>query len=473
MRRLGYGVIDAIVDRVTGLRDQPATRPTDRTTMAQRLREPAPEHGSEPMAVLARALSDVLADGMRVDHPRFLAYVPSPSNFVGAMADALASGFNVFAGMWIASPGAAEVELVAVDWLRQWCGLPDGTGGIFLSGGSMANLVALAVARHARFGGDPDAARKGVVYCSDQTHASIGRALRTLGFGADRVRRLPTDGRFRLAPECLARAVAEDRAAGLTPYCLVANAGATTTGAVDPLPELADLCSAEGLWLHVDGAFGAAAVLADAGRAALAGLDRADSLTLDPHKWLFQPIECGCLLVRDRQFLRAAFYERPEYLRDVDSPGRSGEEVNFYDLGPQLTRGFRALKLWMSVQVFGVASFRAAVAHGIALAELAERHLRHDSTWDVVTPAQLGIVTFRHRFPGRTATETDELNARIARASVDDGAATISSSVLSGRTVLRLCAINPRTTVDDIEETIRLLSLIGSSLASENHREAA
>jgi glutamate/tyrosine decarboxylase-like PLP-dependent enzyme len=220
------------------------------------------------------------------------------------------------------------------------------------------------------------------------------------------------------------------------------------------------------LWLHGDGAFGAAAVLSERGRAALAGLDRVDSLTLDPHKWLFQPIECGSLLVRNLKHLRSTFHERPEYLRDIDAD-RTDEEVNFCDLGPQLTRGFRALKLWMSVQVFGLAAIRAAIARGIALAEFAERLLRAEPVWEVVTPAQLGVVTFRYVPRGRSASEVDEINAGIARTSLDDGFAVTSTTNLKGRSVLRLCTINPRTTEWDIAETIRRLGRYGEARAAE------
>jgi aromatic-L-amino-acid/L-tryptophan decarboxylase len=309
--------------------------------------------------------------------------------------------------------------------------MPAGSEGLITSGGSVASLTALVAAREARGGG-------GVVYLSDQAHVSILRDLRVMG--ESEVRVLRSDDAFRLSVSSVAAAVAADREAGLTPFAVVGNAGTTNTGAVDPLDELADLCAAEGLWFHVDGAYGAAAVLTEPGRAVLAGIERADSLVIDPHKWLFQPYEAGAVLVREPGLLERTFTLSGEYLRDT-----FGGEVNFRDRGIQLTRGTRALKLWLSVNVFGLDAFRAAVAHGIALAEHAEAVLRSRPGWEVVTPASLGIVCF---------TRVDADDSVISTETLLEGYAAPSTTVLRGQTVLRLCTINPRTTFDEIEETI-------------------
>jgi aromatic-L-amino-acid/L-tryptophan decarboxylase len=456
MRSFGYAVVDAIVDHLASLGEQPTARWADRPTMDDRMWETAPERGSDPGEVLTRAVRDVLTAGHRNSHPRYFGYVPNPSNYVGAMADALAAGFNIFSGMWMGSPGAAETELLVTDWMRGWCGLPEGGGGILLSGSSMANLVGIATARHARFGHDAEGARRGTIYYSDQAHSSVAKGARMIGVGLDRMRKLPSDGDFRLSIDALGEAVRADRAAGLEPYCVIAAAGTTNTGAIDPLPELADFCAAEGIWLHADGAFGAAAVLSEDGKRRLGGLGRVDSIALDAHKWLFQPIECGCLLVRDVRTLREAFYERPEYLRDADT---ADAEVNFSDMGPQLTREFRALKLWMSIQVFGMEAFRAAVERGIALAELAERELRESGRWEIVTPAQISVVTFRYAPPQLSDLKINKLNARIAQATLDDGYAALSTTELRGKTVLRMCVTNPRATEAEIRETVRRLGV--------------
>lgn len=451
MRAFGYQVIDLLVEHFESLAGKPATRSAARSVLEERLREPPPEAGAPPGAVLQRLQQDVFSQIMHLDHPRFFAFVPSPSNFVSVMADALAAGFNVFAGTWLEASGAAEIELVTIDWLRQLCGLPETAGGLFVSGGSMANLTALAVARHVKL---QDQTRDAVVYGSDQVHSSVDRGYRVLGFEPWQVRRLPSDEYFRLPLPALQQAVADDRAAGRRPFCVVANVGSTNTGAVDPLPALAEFCRREGLWLHADGAYGAAAVLCDRGRALLEGLDGVDSLSLDPHKGWFQPYEIGCVLVRDSCLLRETFQILPEYLKDVD---RAAEEINFCDYGIQLTRGFRALKLWMALQVFGLSAFRQAVARGPALGELAEQTLRRSPHWEIVTPAQLGVVTFRPALAGRSAAEVDTVCRRLVDEMIVDGFAMVSSTMLRGRIVLRLCTINPRATDDDIRETVRRL----------------
>src|SRR4051812_3947850 len=424
LRRLGYRAVDLVVDHLSRLRDEPPVRTGDRRALEAALREPPPEAPGDLDSALELLAREVLGNMQHGDHPRFFARVPSPSNGVAAVGDALAAGFNVISASWAGASGPAVLELVVLDWLRELCGLPEGAEGILLSGGSVSALTALAVARTER-GGD-------VAYVSDQTHASNVRALRVLGVPGIRV--LESDGAFRLRPEVVREAIAEDRRAGRRPFCLVATAGTTNTGAIDPLDELADLCAAEGLWLHVDGAYGAPAALTERGRTALRGMERADSLCLDPHKWLFQPYEVGCLLVREPGALARTFAMAPEYLRDV--AGVADDEVNFRDRGPQLTRGSRAIKLWWSVKTFGVAAMRDGIARGIALAERAQAQVERREGWEIVTPAQLAIVTFAY----------DGDNAELAERAVAGGYAAPSSTVLRGRTVLRLCTINPRTT---------------------------
>jgi glutamate/tyrosine decarboxylase-like PLP-dependent enzyme len=243
----------------------------------------------------------------------------------------------------------------------------------------------------------------------------------------------------------LERAIEKDRAEGKRPFCVIASAGTTNTGAIDPLSELSRLCKDRNLWLHVDGAYGAASVICNRGRDLLDGLELADSLSLDPHKWLFQPFEIGCVLVRELAHLRDTFLILPEYLRDTQ---QHSTEFNFTDHGLQLTRGFRALKLWMSIKVFGMAAFRAAVERGFALAEFTEARLRKMPGWEIVTPAQMGIVCFRYE------SADDAAHLRLVQGILKDGFALITSTVLQGRTVLRTCTINPRTTESDIEETL-------------------
>jgi glutamate/tyrosine decarboxylase-like PLP-dependent enzyme len=448
MRRLGYRVIDRIVEQLERLDELPPVRVGEATALRDALGGPPPEAPGDPEAALDALFEQVLPFGQLGHHPRFFARIGSPSNYVSVLADAAAAGANVFAGSWVGGSGPATVELVVLEWLRELCGLPEGADGVMLSGGSVASLVGLAVARTARLGErtPPEA----VVYVSDQGHASIPRALRVLGLADEQVRVVGADGSYRMTADAVRAEVEADLAAGRRPFCIVATAGTTSTGAVDPLVDLASLAREHGLWLHVDGAYGAPGVLCPAGRAVLEGLELADSLVLDPHKWLFQPYEIGCLLVREPGLLERTFALHGVYLRDT-----MGGEVNFRDRSVQLTRGGRALKLWLSIRVFGLAAFREAVARGIELAEHAERVLRSRPGWEVVTPAQLAIVCFRRA-------GDDALQSAISEATVAEGYAAPSTTELDGRVVLRLCTINPRTTVADVERTIERMEAHGA-----------
>jgi aromatic-L-amino-acid decarboxylase len=444
MRRLGYRVVDRIVDRLEGLGELPPINVGDAAKLRAALGGPAPEAPGDPDAALDALFEQVLPYVQAPDHPRFFARIGSPSNFMSVLADAAASGFNVFTGSWTGGSGPSTVELVVLDWLRDMCGMPLGTEGVLVTGGSVASLVALAAGRTAHFG--ERAPAEAVAYVSSEGHSSLPRALRILGIPEVRV--LPAGPDCRLGADDVRAAVEADRAAGRIPFCVVATAGTTSTGAIDPLGDLADLCADQDLWLHVDGAYGAPAMLTEQGRAALAGMERADSLVLDPHKWLFQPYEIGCVLVREPALLAETFALSGAYLRDT-----LGGEVNFRDRSVQLTRGGRALKLWLSIRVFGLAAFRGAVARGIALAEHAEAVLRDRPGWEVVTPAQLAIVCFRRD-------GDDALQSRIANAMVADGFAAPSTTEVGGRVALRLCTINPRTTNDDIARTIERMEAV-------------
>jgi aromatic-L-amino-acid/L-tryptophan decarboxylase len=447
LRRLGYRVVDLIADHWAQVEDRPPITVGRPEELATRLGGPPPEAGLPADEVLDQVMSDVLPFVQHGDHPRFFARIPGPSNPVGVLADTLASGFNVFVGSWTGGSGPAALELATVEWLRQICDMPPGTEGAFVSGGSVATLNALAAARASKLG---EHSADAVAYLSDQTHASMARALRVLGFAPRQIRVLPTGHDLRMPMRALTEAVAADRAAGMRPFCVVATAGSTNTGAVDPLDAIADLCQEQDMWMHADAAYGGPAMLSAAGRSALAGLGRADSLAIDPHKWLFAPYECGCVMVAQPGALAKAFALHPEYLADVSG---ESDEVNFFDRGVQLTRGFRALKLWMTIKVFGLAAMRGAVEHGLAMAELAQARLEA-AGWEIVTEAQLGIVSFCRRDPDDSPDEAQARLLRVVVAMQAEGVAAVSSTVLHGRTALRMCTINPRTTESDVAAAV-------------------
>lgn len=281
---------------------------------------------------------------------------------------------------------------------------------------------------------------------------------------------IAADEHLRLDVAALARAVDVDRRSGKRPFCVIATAGTTNTGTVDPLDAIADLCDGQDLWLHVDGAYGAAAILTERGREMLGGMERAHSLVLDPHKWLFQPFDIGCCLVRDVRWLEESFSEHPEYLQDTRDKMDMSREVNFCDRGVQLTRAFRALKLWMSIKVFGLDRFRAAIDQGISNAERAQQLLQEQGSFEIVTPARLGVVTFRFRPSACAEHDLNQLMRSIFDGIVADGHALLTTTVINGQTVLRLCTINPRTTDEDIRSTIDMIARVGADCYSTGIR---
>ena len=448
MRAMGHRTVDVLVDMLCE-EATPALRRASPAEMAGRVDPLPPPEGRGLDEVLAHLREDVLPYMSRLDHPGYFAFIPACGTWPGALGDLLASALNIYAGTWMEAAGPSQLELVVLDWFKDWIGYPRDAAGVLVSGGSAANMTALACAREALLGAMTE---RVVVYFSDQGHSSMARAARLLGFRSDQVRVLPTDREQRMRVDALAAAIDAAAAAGREPRLVAAGAGSTNPGAVDPLPELAALCAERGLWLHVDGAYGAFAALSERGRAALRGIERADSVTLDPHKWLYQPFECGALLVRDGALLRRAFEIVPEYLQDaaVDSG-----EVNFCDLGLQLSRGSRALKIWMSIQCLGLDAFRAAVDRCLDLAGHAQAHVEARPELELLSPARLGIVCFRRRGePGDGEEDVAERNAALVAGFEATGRGLVSSTRLRGRYAVRLCVMNHTSTEADVEAVL-------------------
>ena len=364
MRELAGQAAEILVRRIDGLKSQDAWDGDFREALEASLLEDPPEDGQPAGDVLRRAEREVLRFATRLDHPRCFAFVPSSPTWPGILADFLAAGYNINAVNWLVASGPSQVELVVLEWFRHWLGYPEGAGGIFTSGGSSATLNALVAAREAA--GNPE---RPVLYLSDQTHGAVARAARVVGVRPERIRALPSRGLLGLDVEALRAAIRQDRSAGLDPMAISANAGSASIGAVDPLTELADTAAAENLWLHVDAAYGGFAMLTEDGKRLLQGIERADSVALDPHKWFFQGYEAGCLLVKDMRTLENAFAVRPDVLQDTVW---GANHPNLVDRSVQTSRAFRALKVWVSVQTFGMAAFRQAVQQGIDLAAQAE-----------------------------------------------------------------------------------------------------
>jgi aromatic-L-amino-acid/L-tryptophan decarboxylase len=455
MQRIGRQVADLVAEHLATLRDQPAYRTLDRASTRKLFETAPPEHPTPFDAVLGQFKERIVPHHAREPHPRFLGYIPSCPTFPAVMGDWLATGFNFFAGVSMVAAAPTEIELIVLEWFRRWMGMPDGTSGLLTSGGSAATVTAVVAARHEVVGDDVSLLPTLTVYCSDQAHSSVMKAAWIAGIARAHVRAVPSDDRFRMRMDALRELVAQDRKAGLRPFLLCATAGATNTGAVDPLHELADFAAEQKLWLHTDSAYAGFSVLTDRGRKLLDGLGRADSLTLDPHKWLYVPFECGCLLAKDPKKLSNAFAIHPEYLQDV----RAKEaEVNFADYGEQLSRYSRALKIWFSIQYHGTAAVRQAQDEGMALAELAERIVRESDDMEVLSPAQFGIVCFRLRPQGMNdEAQLNALNERVNEKVNRSGFVLMSSTRLRGALSLRLCIPGYRTRAQDVRDVLDLV----------------
>jgi aromatic-L-amino-acid decarboxylase len=415
-------------------------------------------------------------------HPRFYAYVSGAGTVPGAAADLLASGLNMNAGGWRLGPSAVEIEMALTRWLAcDMFGMPEGSAGALTSGGAMANLIALKVARDARAGWDirADGVAAGPplgFYLSSETHVVSDRAADMLGVGADNVRHVPVDEAYRMRVDGLRAAVRRDREAGVRPLAVVANAGTTSTGAVDDLVAIADVCRDEDLWLHVDAAYGGPAMLADDLRPLFDGIGRADSIAVDPHKWLYTPLSGGCVLVRDMELMRRSFdLEYVSYIVKDEEHTDWGIDLGRHS--PNFSRGFWALKVWVSLLAHGRDAYARRISHDAALArylgELVEEHDR----FELMTPVSLSVTCFRFVPEGLPEAEgrdafLDGLNQRIMTELQLGGRVYCSNAVLGGRFCLRSCIVNYRTEAGDVEALLDIAAELGDTLDAEMRPEA-
>ena len=460
MQQLGHRVADIVADHLANIRHEPVIESAPRSELNRALFLPPPSAPTDFESIVDTLRTHVFPYHAREPHPGFLAYIPSCPTFPALLGDWIATGYNFFAGVWPVAAGPNEIEMVVLEWIRGWMGLPEGATGLLTSGGSAANMTALVAARHAAIERGADISKL-TVYTSAQAHSSVVRAAWIAGIPRENVRIVAMDGLFRMRTDALDEFITADRSKGLQPFLVVASAGTTNTGSVDPLEGIAATCGRESLWLHVDAAYAGFAALTDEGKQKLRGIERADSLTLDPHKWLFVPFECGCLMVRDASTLTSAFRIWPEYLKDVE-PGE--EEANFADRGVQLTRYSRALKIWVSVKYFGTEVIAQAISEAMDRARLLESLVAESPDFEVLCPAQFGIFCFRARPAGVPEDALDALNERVNSRVVAQGRFLISSTRLDGRFSLRMCTLGFRTTSDDIRA---LFATIREAAAAE------
>jgi aromatic-L-amino-acid decarboxylase len=425
----------------------------DRAALESLLTTPFPDKGIGVEGVFREISQKILPNSTTVSHPRFLAYVIGPPNGIAPYAEAIAAAINQNCVIWRGGPAASVIERAVVAWLGGLFGYDDGAGGILTSGGSVATLDALGSALHAR---RPRFREQGlqaadprlVVYTSVEAHWCIDKAAAILGIGLDNVRRVPVDDQYRMRADALGDAIRADRERGFEPLCVVATPGTVTTGSIDPIADIADVCEREHLWLHLDGAYGGLFVLSDRKREAFGACARADSIAVDPHKLLFAPLEAGCLLVRDRTALTKAFAFRPS----VGVVDKDPLMPDYMDYGQQLSRSFRALKLWSALQAFGVDAFRAAIDRTLDLARYLAELIEAEPGLELMAPVPLTAVCFRIK----DATEDDHAAALTRLA--EDGTAFLIPAHLDGRPGIRACVTNYRTTRADIDLIVAQLS---------------
>ena len=447
MRAMGEAALERCVAHIASLAAQPSRGDVDCQDVCASLSEQAPEDARDFEAVLARIFDELVPRSFTTPGPGYLAYVPGGGLFPAAIADLISNATNRYIGVWQAAPALATIEGVVLDWLRDWMEMPQGTSGLLTPGASISTLIALVTAREHLLGPD---FRDGVVYVSDQVHHCVTKSARVVGIAPDRVRRVASDAAYRLRPEHLCELVAADRALGLRPFCAVSTAGTTNTGAVDPIDAVADICEREGLWHHVDAAYGGFFYAVPELRSLMPGLPRADSLALDPHKGLFLPYGTGALLVRNGALLRAAHAERADYLPELP-------EGEFYDPslhGPELSRPFRALRVWLCVQVFGMRKIRAAIKEKRELTLRAYEALRDEASIKIVTPPDLSLFAWYVRSASGRVEDDDAATRQLVERVTARGKVMISGCVTGGRYLARICVLSFRTHADRIEDFV-------------------
>jgi len=474
-RRLGHGLVDRIAGLLDSLGERPVTPGERPSAVRRRLRadDPLPERGAEPEALLDEACALLFEHSLFNGHPRFLGYITSSPAPLGILGDLLAAAVNPNVGAWILSPMATEIEAQTVRWIAELIGYPTRGGGLLVSGGNVANLVSFLAARAARAGWD--VRRRGLrdapalrAYASEETHTWVQKAADLSGLGTDAIRWIPADGRQRMDVEALRRAIADDRAAGARPFLVVGTAGSVSTGAVDPLPALAAVCREHGLWFHVDGAYGGFAAAAPDAPADLRALAEADSVAVDPHKWLYAPLEAGCVLVRDPGALPAAFSYHPPYYNFDE------EALNYVDHGVQNSRGFRALKVWLQLRQAGRKGYAGMIAEDMRLARLLHAEAAAHPELEALTQ-DLGITTFRYVPPrlrpgvgeAEVEAELNALNRSLLERLERGGEAFVSQAVVRGRLVLRACFVNFRTDEGDVRALPEIVARLGREADAE------
>ena len=467
MRALGHRMVDDMLTYLQTVRDRPVWQPVP-DQVEENLKKPIPAEPQSPEDAYHDFVTDILPYPLGNIHPRFWGWVMGSGTPFGVLAEMLAATMNPNLGG--GNHVANNVELQVLDWCKEMLGFPLSASGLLVSGGSMANFVGLTVARNAKAGFDirrqglPAAPKRLVLYGSVEMHSSIEKAVELLGLGRDALRMIPTNDRFQIDLVALKKSIAEDRASGFLPFCVVGNAGTVNTGAIDPLNDLADIAQQEKMWFHIDGAFGALAAVSPELRPLVKGLDRADSMAFDLHKWMYMPFEVGCVLVRDKETHRLAFTLTPEYLAHYERGPASGDHW-FNEYGVQLTRGFRALKVWLSIKEHGIAKYGRVIKQNVDQCNYLTQLIQASPDLELLAPTSLNIVCFRFKTPKGDDAALNHLNEQIMMELHMQGIAVPTYTMLKGKFALRVAHTNHRTRREDFDVLVREVVRLGKQLS--------
>ncbi len=461
MRAMIDQAAERVVEHIASLPSQPASYTQDGRPAASALVEELPEQGAPFEALLDLLFDRAVPPSFNTAGPGYLAYIPGGGVFPSAVADLIANAVNRYVGVWVAAPALVQLETNVVRWFCDIVDYPLGSGGILTSGGSLANFTAVVAARRERL---PEDFRTGTIYTSDQTHHSVRKAAVLAGFPEKNVREIPTDESCELPLDVLRSRIAADRDAGMQPFLVVASGGTTNTGAVDDLVGVADITDQEGLWLHVDAAYGGFFMLTTRGRAALRGIERADSIALDPHKGLFLPYGAGSLLVRDAEALRRAHSTFADYMPAMQ---HDPDFVDYCDVSPELSRDFRGLRAWLPIKLFGIDAFRASLDEKLDLARWATDRLREIPDMEILAESRLSLTAFRLAPKGLSDDDLGALNHELLAAVNARQNVYLTGTLLHGRFALRICVLSFRTHQDRMEQCLADIRESVAALAAE------
>lgn len=455
MIEMGENALRAAVDHILDLPKEPRSNLENGPEIVRSLREPSPEESADFESLLNFFMNRVVPVSINTPHPAYLGYVPGGGLYPSAIAEFLAATTNRFVGAWFAAPAAARLEANVLEWFSQWMGYPESARGIFTSGGSLANFSGIVTARKHLLGDD---IRRGIIYASNQTHHCVMKSAILAGIPEQNIRLLEVDENFRAIPELFEKSIKEDLKKGKKPFFLVASAGTTNTGAVDPLPELASIAKRYGLWYHIDAAYGGFFNLCEKGKEKLAGIELSDSIVLDPHKGLFLPYGTGSLLVRDGELLQRAHMLSADYLQDHTTPEG---EVNAADYSPELTRSFRGFRVWLPLKLFGVKAFRENLAEKLLLTRWMYQNFLEEQDFECVAAPDLSVIAFRY-YPKEG--HVDDFNRQLLKKIIKSKKLFLSSTLLNGEFVIRICILSFRTHQAEVEEAFEIIKTAAQEL---------